>query len=700
MPHVLSQARRRVSWSSLTLLMLSGGMLSGGLLSSQPLEAAPRVTVELPTPTCRTWYPDCDADGYGTESGAIQSCKNPNWSQTPPACTYARKGGDCNDTHLQVNPGALEGPSTPDSTTDGVDNDCDGFVDIDCDGDSGQALPEVMLEKAIGGTFAKTNSLSLSGLVLPSRDLSPVQSVLVDGQSLTTQACSADGGLRFSGNVPLTRGLKTLAITAQDGSGLQDRALTSAIYSDRYMQVQGGTVRGSLLSLLNQGSWNILGDWAEGAYDAATIKAELLAANPLVSEKGDADCLEGWELFANATDYRHIDTEISFSISGGKVRATARIVKPEIWASGWAYYDLDWYCGGWSDRVNMNAYASFSEVAATADGVLSLDANKNVVVSFTNVVVNANGQTLSVDADGSVYDWLIDIFEDDMANELEAFVEDELRSFISADLGPLLASELNTLDLSYTLDVEGTPYQVKFTYDTLTVPDGGVVLGFGMGLSYPVDPETPVNPGALGYSTAATINTTPTLGFRFGLDFFNAALHALWEGGSLNYSGTLTGPETDYALDGSARLTLPPVAMPGSSPQHLQLGLGDVVLEVSAPDYGTLGLSMDVLVSAGVGVTLTPVVEGSTLRFDVTFSTPEIRYDPQGGAIPEELVSSTEVAIANLLDQLLLELETYLESLTLSYLDVPLSITSITLKPDAANAAMLSLDGQAVYTGP
>lgn len=454
------------------------------------------------------------------------------------------------------------------------------------------------------------------------------------------------------------------------------------------------------MSLLNQGSWNILGDWAEGAYDAATIKAELLAANPLVSEKGDADCLEGWELFANATDYRHIDTEISFSISGGKVRATARIVKPEIWASGWAYYDLDWYCGGWSDRVNMNAYASFSEVAATADGVLSLDANKNVVVSFTNVVVNANGQTLSVDADGSVYDWLIDIFEDDMANELEAFVEDELRSFISADLGPLLASELNTLDLSYTLDVEGTPYQVKFTYDTLTVPDGGVVLGFGMGLSYPVDPETPVNPGALGYSTAATINTTPTLGFRFGLDFFNASLHALWEGGSLNYSGTLTGPETDYALDGSARLTLPPVAMPGSSPQHLQLGLGDVVLEVSAPDYGTLGLSMDVLVSAGVGVTLTPVVEGSTLRFDVTFSTPEIRYDPQGGAIPEELVSSTEVAIANLLDQLLLELETYLESLTLSYLDVPLSITSITLKPDAANAAMLSLDGQAVYTGP
>ncbi|MFM7203430.1 MAG: putative metal-binding motif-containing protein [Myxococcota bacterium] len=700
MPHVLSQARRPVSWSSLTLLMLSGGMLSAGVLSSQPLEAAPRVAAELPTPTCRTWYPDCDADGYGTETGAIQSCKNPNWSQTPPACTYARKGGDCNDTNLQVNPGALEGPSAPDSTTDGVDNDCDGFVDIDCDGDSGQALPEVLLDKAIGGTFSKTNSMSLSGWVLPSRDLSPVQSVLVDGQSLSTQACSADGGLRFSGSVPLTRGLKTLAITAQDGNGLQDRALTSAIYSDRYMQVQGATVRGSLLSLLNQGSWNILGDWAEGAYDAATIKAELLASNPLVSEKGDADCLEGWEIFANATDYKHIDTEISFRISGGKVRATARIVKPEIWASGWAYYDLDWYCGGWSDRVNMNAYASFSEVAATADGVLSLDANKNVVVSFTNVVVNASGQTLSVDADGSVYDWLIDIFEDDLANELETFVEDELRSFISADLGPLLASELNTLDLSYTLDVEGTPYQVKFTYDTLTVPDGGVVLGFGMGLSYPVDPETPVNPGALGYSTAATINTAPTLGFRFGLDFFNAALHALWEGGSLNYSGTLTGPETDYALDGSARLTLPPVAMPGSAPQHLQLGLGDVVLEVSAPDYGVFGLSMDVLVSASVGVTLTPVVEGSTLRFDVTFSTPEIRYDPQGGAIPEELVSSTEVAIANLLDQLLLELETYLESLTLSYLDVPLSITSITLKPDAANAAMLSLDGQAVYTGP
>ena len=66
---------------------------------------------------CRSWYQDNDGDGYGS-SVSVES-------DTQPA-GYVNVSGDCNDADPAINPGAVE------ICEDGIDNDCDGFMDEGC----------------------------------------------------------------------------------------------------------------------------------------------------------------------------------------------------------------------------------------------------------------------------------------------------------------------------------------------------------------------------------------------------------------------------------------------------------------------------------------------------------------------------------------------------------------------------------------
>jgi hypothetical protein len=61
-----------------------------------------------------TWYEDSDGDTYGS-SVTLDACDVP--------AGYSGAGGDCDDTDDTVNPAATE-------VCDGVDNDCDGTVDM------------------------------------------------------------------------------------------------------------------------------------------------------------------------------------------------------------------------------------------------------------------------------------------------------------------------------------------------------------------------------------------------------------------------------------------------------------------------------------------------------------------------------------------------------------------------------------------
>lgn len=73
-------------------------------------------------PAAAQWHADADGDGFGNPSNLVSSCSQ------PPG--YVSNPLDCNDAASAVNPNAIE-------ICDGVDNNCDGFVDDlgDSDGD-------------------------------------------------------------------------------------------------------------------------------------------------------------------------------------------------------------------------------------------------------------------------------------------------------------------------------------------------------------------------------------------------------------------------------------------------------------------------------------------------------------------------------------------------------------------------------------
>src|SRR5262249_46757908 len=72
-----------------------------------------------------TYNPDqADLDGDGTGDACDSDVDGDGFD----SCV------DCNDRNAAVNPGATEAasPASIASCTDGVDNDCDGIVDLDC----------------------------------------------------------------------------------------------------------------------------------------------------------------------------------------------------------------------------------------------------------------------------------------------------------------------------------------------------------------------------------------------------------------------------------------------------------------------------------------------------------------------------------------------------------------------------------------
>ena len=104
--------------------------------------------------------------------------------------------------------------------------------------------------------------------------------------------------------------------------------------------------------------------------------------------------------------------------------------------------------------------------------------------------------------------------------------------------------------------------------------------------------------------------------------------------------------------------------------------------------------------SARVPMDIDPVVDGYNIGFDANFGSVQLTFDvlsdvPLSGA----LVASMEEGLSEMLSIYLDELEVYVETLQISYLGLPVRFSSLTIAPDSANSAMLTISGTATYTG-
>ncbi len=71
-------------------------------------------TVDVGAADAATWYADADGDGYGDSGSSTVACETPSG--------HVASSTDCDDSLVEVNPGATE-------ACNGIDDDCDGVTD-------------------------------------------------------------------------------------------------------------------------------------------------------------------------------------------------------------------------------------------------------------------------------------------------------------------------------------------------------------------------------------------------------------------------------------------------------------------------------------------------------------------------------------------------------------------------------------------
>ena len=103
------------------------------------------------------WYLDADGDGYGSPDLTLSQCEQP--------VGYVSDSSDCDNLDAAVNPAAIE-------VCDGIDNDCDGFVD---DADSAVLDPSTWYADSDGDGYGDSASSTdaceaPTGYVLDSTD--------------------------------------------------------------------------------------------------------------------------------------------------------------------------------------------------------------------------------------------------------------------------------------------------------------------------------------------------------------------------------------------------------------------------------------------------------------------------------------------------------------------------------------------------
>jgi len=116
-----------------------------------------------------TFYPDDDGDGFGRTEDAVTACA--------PVTGYTNTGGDCDDTDDTIHPEAVE-------RLDGVDNDCDGTVDM------GIALLEEATRQVLGSDGAACPASVATGLEGYGTSMQSVELDGLVGEELLVQVSS------------------------------------------------------------------------------------------------------------------------------------------------------------------------------------------------------------------------------------------------------------------------------------------------------------------------------------------------------------------------------------------------------------------------------------------------------------------------------------------------------------------------------
>ncbi len=472
--------------------------------------------------------------------------------------------------------------------------------------------PEIVLTHPPRGYFSTAYSDTVTGTIT---DIwSGVTSATCNGDALTL---AGDGSFSYPVSWDFgTNVIETLAVDG-DGNPESDRR---AVLAGAFIP-EGTGIGDGIVARINEAAIDVLETLGEDMIENADVAG--MIPSPVFYDKSETctwlGCWTWWEiaLYVNNPTLGSTDLEID-PMAGGYLQVYATIYN----------INVPWSASGVISEVGYSANGTITADSITI-GMRIYPSVSNGAIQTTISDVTVNSINFDFDFDSWIYD-IIDFFGIDVDGMVQDYVEDAIESAVVDEVPPLLEDTLQDLELATSLELLGADYNLLAEPYDIAVDDDGITLG----LETTFTPDVWANPytgeGSLYYGySVPSYSSTPAMTLSLSEDFLNQALYAFWGGGLLSQ----TFAAADLGLDPAdlamfmPNMTdpyivldamLPPVVLPGSGGELLDLQLGDLGVSLYSDDPADpANLVMTFYVGLEAGLDLT-VTANATLAANIT----------------------------------------------------------------------------------
>jgi hypothetical protein len=483
-----------------------------------------------------------------------------------------------------------------------------------------------------GTTVCGLTSVTASGHVTAPG--AQVVSLTLNGQPL---AAGSGGG--FSSSVQAEHGTNVIVIEASDSLGRTDRAVRAFLYGEEFhpppeQDEEAAFVKDGVLLFLDKEV--IDDDYLADVDDFATVAflmlegldvESLLAGTKQAEGEGPSFLWCTWDVTVTNVDYAV--TQVDFYPVPDGLHLTAEISGLSADVSAIASMCPDAVGTVFVEKIVLDA------VLTAALGPLKTIElqTESVDVEITGVNVNMTGGA------ASLFDWLVNLFSESLADELEQTLEEKISSTLVPALETALASvadfektfeTLPTIwgdDDTVWMTVRVRPSSLKLDWDGAWIGvEGSVGTSWG-GLH--ASPGSLARAGCLdGFEQPFSLPSSSPMEAAVHDDVLNEILFAMWYGGLLKTEigpGFLDQYVSGYGLKdahASADALLPPVVTDCNGALEVQIGDAFVSASFSVGEsegsfeaYGSSSIELTLWASDGeLGLTVGGV---KTMAFEV-----------------------------------------------------------------------------------
>ena len=472
--------------------------------------------------------------------------------------------------------------------------------------------PTLVINTPTRGDWTEATTSIVSGTAI--EEHSALMDVQVDGVSTTV---ATDGS--FSESMDLEEGLNIVETEAFDTDGNVSNDVR-AVLSGQF-ELKDQPIEDAISIYVGSSGIDSLEDTVEGIVAGIDLNS-LLPSNPVTSQ-GAAWCT------AYVNVYNFSSGTVSLDIdphSNGYIDVTMTVPSLSM--------NLDVPLSGgswWQPCPDFNGDVSASSLTAT----LTLNpyvSNNQIYMNIVSSSSSLNGLNVSLNGWGSVLNFIVNFFEDDIADLLESEIESQL----STQVPGILESTLQSIALSTDFDLMGTTIYLDALPSSIFADNHGI--GFGMETNVMADNWILSNTGlgsfAQGYG-APTFPSNSGYNVALSTDIINQLMYQVWGSGFISQEITLDDLNVDsedleilFPNSSDLRVTIEPLLPPTVLAENdvLEMQLGELYLSIHNGPYSAGDIRLEVYshifapLTMGVNATsITATVGAPTTYFDVVY---------------------------------------------------------------------------------